>query len=405
MPEQEGARLRAGVIGLGMIGGGVAANLAAAGVPVAAYDVRPDAADGLEGVGPLAESPAAVARASDVVVVAVVDARQAREVLTGADGVLAGAAAGTVVLLVSTVAVPVVHELAARCAERGVRFLDAGVTQAGGGKLVVMLGGDEAVAERVRPVLETFTRGIVFCGGQGAGMVTKLARNMITYGTWAVVREAVALAVAGGVGPEKVLAVMDAATEGGTSAASLLRGQAGAETIPAEQVAYADALAQKDLAAAQEFAGDAGVQTPIADVVRPRMRQVFGGEFDERLPDDAWERGLEMMRRVYGPQLPDIPRDSGMPAATDTVENLFGRVWARGNLSLRDRRLLALGATTMLGRQDLLETQLRGAMGNGELTTAQLRELEYFLTYYAGVQNGIALLTVVEKLIAEKAGR
>jgi alkylhydroperoxidase/carboxymuconolactone decarboxylase family protein YurZ len=234
-------------------------------------------------------------------------------------------------------------------------------------------------------------------------MVTKLARNMITYGNWAVVREAVALAVAGGVDPEKVLAVMDAAGESGSTPLLLLRGQLSAETIPAEQVAYADALAQKDLAAAQEFAGQVEVQTPITDVVRPRMRQVYGGVFDEGLPGDAWERGLEMMRRVYGPQAPAVPRVPDAPAASDTVENLFGRVWARGHLTLRDRRLLALGATAMLGRQDLLETQLRGAVGNGELTTAQLREMEYFLSYYAGVQNGAALITVIETLIAQAA--
>nr|WP_205864929.1 carboxymuconolactone decarboxylase family protein [Planctomonas sp. JC2975] len=102
--------------------------------------------------------------------------------------------------------------------------------------------------------------------------------------------------------------------------------------------------------------------------------------------------------------MPTIERDPAVPAVVDTIEHLFGEVWSRGHLTTRDRRLIALGATTMLGRQDLLETQLRGALTNGELTPAQLREIEYFINYYASVENGTAILYVVEKLIAEHPG-
>jgi 3-hydroxyisobutyrate dehydrogenase len=81
-PAQNG--LRAGVIGLGMIGGGVALSLARSGRPVAAvHDVRPDAADDLDGVPDQVESPAAVAKECDVVLLAVVSAEQARDVLAG----------------------------------------------------------------------------------------------------------------------------------------------------------------------------------------------------------------------------------------------------------------------------------------------------------------------------------
>lgn len=399
--------LRAGVIGLGMIGGSVASNLAAAGIPTTVFDVRADAIDRIAGIDEQAPSPAEVGAASDVVLLAVVNADQARDVLGGPDGVLSTARRGSVVVLLSTVSLPAVRELSALCAEAGVDFLDAGVTQAGGGKLVVMLGGDQSVVETARPVLEAFTRAIVHCGDLGTGMVTKLARNAITYGNWAVVREAVSLAVRGGVDPERILEVMDAAAQSGSTPGSLLKqqieaGKAGG-AIPTEQVAYADGLAQKDLGAAQEFAGDEGIETPIIDVVRPRMRSVYAGDFTDDLPEDRWDRGIEMMHRVYGDQQPVIPRGAPLPAAVETVEHLFGEVWARGNLTMRDRRLLALGATAMLGRQDLLENQLRGAIGNGEFTTAQLREMEYFLNSYTGVQNGAAFLTVVEKLIAQAA--
>lgn len=123
---------RAGVIGLGMIGGGVAVSLARSGRIPVVYDIRPDAADDLLGVPPVAASPVDVARDSDVVLVAVVDAAQARTVLCADDGVLAGAHPGLVVVLLSTVAVPVVHELARECSAKGVELLDCGVTRGSG---------------------------------------------------------------------------------------------------------------------------------------------------------------------------------------------------------------------------------------------------------------------------------
>ena len=97
---------RAGVIGFGIIGGGVAVSLADSGRPATAvYDVRPDAAEDLAGVPAVAADPAAVARSSDVVGLAVVTADQARQALAGPAGVLAGARPGMVVVLLSTVSI------------------------------------------------------------------------------------------------------------------------------------------------------------------------------------------------------------------------------------------------------------------------------------------------------------
>ena len=78
-----------------------------------------------------------------------------------------------------------------------------------------------------------------------------------------------------------------------------------------------------------------------------------------------------MMDRTYGPGFNQFVTDEQadeVPSVSGTIDYLFPQVWARPHLTLRDRRLLVLGVTTMLGRQDLLETQLRGAVTNGELT-------------------------------------
>ena len=198
--------LRAGVVGLGMIGGGVAVSLATSGHPAAAvYDVRPEAADGLEGVPAPVGSPAAVAKASDVVLVAVNTAQQAHEVLSGDDGLLSGAEPGT-------------HRGAALDGHRSRRcapcprcatstrssLLDAGVTGgtvAAKNGLVTMVGGPDEAVQRALPVLEAFSKNVVHCGPLGAGMATKLARNAITYAMWAAVREATSLAASAGVDP------------------------------------------------------------------------------------------------------------------------------------------------------------------------------------------------------------
>ncbi|MEU6201132.1 NAD(P)-dependent oxidoreductase [Streptomyces sp. NPDC047061] len=268
-----------GVIGLGMIGGGVARNIAAAGLPLAAYDIRPDAADGLDGVQAPLGCPADVARASDVVLISVVDAGQVREVLAGERGLLSTGKRGLVVLLLSTVALSAVREFAALCARRGATLLDAGVTQAGDGMLVSMVGGPADVVERVRPVLDAFSTAVVHCGQVGSGMVTKIARNVVTYASWAVVREATGMAVRAGVEPERLIEVLDKAVTGGTDPLFLLRDHLDAQGVIRRQAAYIEALAQKDLAAAQELGREIGIGTPVVDTVRPWMSAVLEGRY------------------------------------------------------------------------------------------------------------------------------
>ena len=259
---------RAGVIGLGMIGGGVAVTLARNGRTPVVYDIRPDAADGLPGVPAPATSPAQVARGSDVVLLAVVDADQAREVLCGDDGVLAAAQPGLIVVLLCTVAVPVVHELAQKCAEKGVALLDCGVTQAVPNGLVAILGGDQATVADAMPVLSDFAKDVVHCGPLGAGMATKIARNVITYGTWRAVHEAAALVESAGVDPRKMITVVEDADPGGTTLFSWLRNRLSAEEDTRGLVPQVLRLMDKDLAAAQELAARSAIPVPLVDAAR-----------------------------------------------------------------------------------------------------------------------------------------
>jgi 3-hydroxyisobutyrate dehydrogenase len=120
--------LRAGVIGLGAIGGGVAISLARKKRPLAVYDVRAEAAATLEGVPTVERSPAAVSATADVVMIAVVNAGQVRATLEGPDGLLAGVHPGLVLVLLSTVSLNDLRDLAAIANAAGVPLLDCGVT-------------------------------------------------------------------------------------------------------------------------------------------------------------------------------------------------------------------------------------------------------------------------------------
>ena len=282
-----------------------------------------------------------------------------------------------------------------------------GGTVAAKNGLVTMVGGPDEAVQRALPTLQAFSKHVVHCGALGAGMATKLARNLVTYAMWAAMREATSLAAAAGVEPARLLEVMQTADDS-VKPTLHLELMVADYKIADEQASWAVGLADKDLDAAQELAAEVGVEVPITDVVRPRMSKVYGAELDQPLPDDNRLRGRAMMDRTYGPGYNQFVTDEqadAVASVSGTIDYLFPQVWARPYLTLRDRRLLVLGATTMLGRQDLLETQLRGAVTNGELTAAQLRELAYHLHHYAGWGNGTNLLFVTEKLVAEMKGK
>jgi 3-hydroxyisobutyrate dehydrogenase-like beta-hydroxyacid dehydrogenase len=401
------SRPRAGVIGLGMIGGGVAVSLARRGRVPAVYDIRPDAADGLKGVPALVASPAEVARDSDVVLLAVMDAGQARDVLTGENGLLTAGRENLIVVLLSTVSIADVKALATLCAEHSATLLDAGVTggaQAARNGLVAMVGGPDDEVEYAMPVLTDFARAVVHCGPLGTGMVTKLARNAVIYAAWVAVREAAAIAVSGGVPLERLVQVMEAGDDDATAPLFPLKLRLEGHDIPADKLEDIDAIFQKDLSAAQRLAAETGLETPIIDMVRPRARAAFSADLPDALPEDLRERGRRMMDRVYGEGISALfPEKITSAPVLDILEHLFAEVWSRPHLTIRDRRLLVLGATAAQGHREMLEIQLRGAMANGEFTNAQLREAVLMLMKYAGVANGSIVQNAVEQLITARA--
>lgn len=111
--------------------------------------------------------------------------------------------------------------------------------------------------------------------------------------------------------------------------------------------------------------------------------------------DEVRQRGKALMRDVYGWDF-----DPTKPFEVQTVDHLFGQVWAEGDLSVRDRRLVLIGLTAGSGQEDVAALQLDAALRLGELGADDLRELVVFLAHYAGWPRAARLNTEVEDLIA-----
>ncbi|BBD73642.1 6-phosphogluconate dehydrogenase [Sulfodiicoccus acidiphilus] len=205
--------LRVGFIGLGLMGSSMAANVRRAGFPLVVYNRTRSKADTFrkEGV-PVASSPREVAQSSDVVIIMVTDAPDVEQVLSGKDGVLEGAAKGSVVIDMSTNSPDHAKRFHYLCSERGVEFLDAPVT--GGdkgareGTLTIMVGGAEEVFQRVRPVLESMGKTIVRAGEVGAGQMLKLLNQVVVGVNMMAMIEAIALARKAGIDLEVLFRVL-----------------------------------------------------------------------------------------------------------------------------------------------------------------------------------------------------
>jgi len=114
--------------------------------------------------------------------------------------------------------------------------------------------------------------------------------------------------------------------------------------------------------------------------------------------DELRRKGLAKMNEVYAWEMPDMPGEY----FALTVDHLFGNIWTRPGLSMRDRRLMVLAVVTALGLQDLLEVQVNAVLQNGELTEDELREMAIFLTHYVGFPLGSGLNGVVERVSAKR---
>ncbi|HXJ79767.1 MAG TPA: NAD(P)-dependent oxidoreductase [Candidatus Methylomirabilis sp.] len=205
---------RLGFIGLGVMGEPMCRNLARkSGLPVVAFDARRQALEALghDGVGP-SVSAAEVVRQADLVFLCLPGEPQVRAVCLGAtghDGVAGTVRRGQTVVDMSTCPVALAQELGKAFASRGADFADAPIARtaqaARDGTLSIMVGGDSAVFERIKPYLACMGAEITHCGPVGAGQLVKLMNNMVVADTVVALAEALAVARASGLVEPRVL--------------------------------------------------------------------------------------------------------------------------------------------------------------------------------------------------------
>ena len=289
--------MRVGFVGLGTMGGAMAANVARAGFEVNAWNRTPGRAAELGELGVrLAASPAEVAAASEVVVTIVSDTPDVEAVLFGEAGVAAGATPGSIVVDMSTIAPSATRDFAARLGARGVGMLDAPVS--GGsegakkGSLSIFVGGDPADLERVRPVLASMGTTITHVGPIGAGQAVKAVNQVILAGAYLGVAEGIVLAIKAGLDVEQVVAALS----GGAAQSWVLANRSGRMLDNDYPLGFKVALHRKDLGIALQLARETGTALPISAL----CEQIEAGLIGKGHGDDDVSAVARAIRELSG---------------------------------------------------------------------------------------------------------
>jgi 4-carboxymuconolactone decarboxylase len=114
--------------------------------------------------------------------------------------------------------------------------------------------------------------------------------------------------------------------------------------------------------------------------------------------DEVRKQGLEKMNEVYGWEMPDMPGEY----FALTVDHLFGRIWTRPGLSMRDRRMMLIGVLAAQGMEELLEVQGNAILHNEEMTREELREIAIFVTHYVGFPLGSKVDGAFKRVVAKR---
>jgi 3-hydroxyisobutyrate dehydrogenase len=209
--------MKIGFIGLGHMGGPMAANLLKAGHAVNAFDLVPAALDEAKAAGAtLAASPRAAAEGAEVVITMLPAAQHVKAVYLNDDGVLAGVGKGVPLVDSSTIDPATAKLVAEAAAKQGNPFADApvsgGVVGAQAGTLTFMVGADEALFETLRPVLSGMGKNMVRCGETGTGQIAKICNNLLLAISMIGVAEAMKLGETLGIDPAKLASIVNTST-------------------------------------------------------------------------------------------------------------------------------------------------------------------------------------------------
>ncbi|MCE8042034.1 NAD(P)-dependent oxidoreductase [Halomonas daqingensis] len=280
---------RVGLIGVGLMGHGIAANILRGGHALCFLDHPGNqSVEDLLGAGGVAKgSGREVAEAAEVVILCVTGSPQVEAVLFEPGGVLEGLAPGTLVIDCSTALPSSTERVAARVEAAGGRFMDAAMTrtpkEAEEGRLNLIVGAPEALFAEVRPLLECFAENIAHAGPVGAGHTLKLLHNFVSLGFTAVLAEAAAASRRAGIDDA---ALLDVLGKGGGGGVVLERLRPYIEAGDPSGFRFSVANALKDIGYYRTMTEDLAAEGGVAEAVLALYRQASdAGHADKAVPE------------------------------------------------------------------------------------------------------------------------
>jgi 3-hydroxyisobutyrate dehydrogenase len=267
---------RIGFIGLGNMGLPMARNLLEAGYTVAAFDVVQSALDAAAEAGAeRARAGAEVASRAEIVITMLPEGRHVREVYLGADGVIAAAADGALLIDCSTIDVETARAVWQAAADRSLEMIDApvsgGVVGATNATLTFMVGGEESAVGRARPILEKLGATIVHTGPSGSGQAAKICNNMMLAISMIGVAEAFTMAERLGLSAEALFQVASRSSGQSWALTGYCPVPGLVPSSPANrdyQAGFTAAMMAKDLRLAQDAANSVDAATPLGSQAR-----------------------------------------------------------------------------------------------------------------------------------------
>ena len=275
-------------IGLGNMGGPMAANLVRNGESVVVFDLVADAVKQLEDKGAMAAaSPQEAVKNADVVVTMLPAAQHVKSLYLGEQGIIAHAKTGALFIDCSTIDAQSAKEVGAGAINAGYAFIDApvsgGVAGAAAGTLTFIMGGDDAAVSRAKPVLKHMGANLFHAGELGAGQIAKLCNNMLLSVLMTGTSEALQLAIANGLDPKVMSDIMLQSSGCNWTLQKYNPCPDVMDNVPSSnqyQGGFMVKLMNKDLSLAMEAAQQVGASTPMAAAAQAlyRMHQLKGNE-------------------------------------------------------------------------------------------------------------------------------
>jgi len=272
-----------GFLGLGIMGGPMARQLAGAGHTLAVWSYNQSKAKQLAASAgaTFCESPEGVAKQSECVFLCVGDTAMSRKVILGPKGLVQGAQAGFVVVDCSTVSPLESSRIAKELGEKKIDFLDAPCTgsKAGAesGTLTFMVGGPPAVFERVRPWFQAMGKSLYYCGESGMGLRAKLTQNLILGNLLQAFNEGLVLSTKGGVDPALMLDILN----NSAARSGLIAAKAPAVFKRDFSTNFSVKWLSKDIRLAIDLASELGVPIPLTSLAQQLYQSAMAKGYGE----------------------------------------------------------------------------------------------------------------------------